>query len=542
MPSEEHILDRVQRFAVERPDENAFVFIRRHNDEGEPLSWHNLWSQACDLSRTLDVRGDPAKTGVLIFCNDEKHFVLSLLAVWMRGATAIPASAGLQKASLERNTHIIHQAKPDLVLHDLDEKRVGTLGSMIPEARFHAIPSLGTGQFDDMDLSGLEVGRLLQFTSGSTFSPKAVLIGADNLAAGTTTIRETYSLAETSTVLHWLPLFHDMGLIGSCISTMWNGATSIILKPSIFIQRPICWLQKIHEWRADTTSAPNFAFDRLIRQIDDDDLKGLDLSCLTTVIFGGEPVRSGTVAALVEKLAPAKFSSKAIAPSYGLAEATLLVSSGQTANGPVFSSSHSTTKTVGLGLPLLGVDLQIKQKDTGQTLQEGELGEIWISGPAVGTIVPADRDWRAAGTPVDVRTGDFGYIEDGHLFITGRDANKIIVRGKNIFAEDVEILAFQSQSEGVIEAVAAIGLEDDASENLCLFVEKSKSGSDLNIAELNRMFVTWLGVKPSQIISLRRLSLPRTSSGKIQRNEAKKMLLAGGFADRMLDHVIQAGN
>ena len=106
----------------------------------------------------------------------------------------------------------------------------------------------------------------------------------------------------------------------------------------------------------------------------------------------------------------------------------------------------------------------------------------------------------------------------------------------------MEILAFQSQSEGVIEAVAAIGLEDDASENLCLFVEKSKSGSDLNIAELNRMFVTWLGVKPSQIISLRRLSLPRTSSGKIQRNEAKKMLLAGGFADRMLDHVIQAGN
>jgi acyl-CoA synthetase (AMP-forming)/AMP-acid ligase II len=532
---------RLRDHVRNRPDAPAFVFLRRQDDPGEILTWSGLWRSAAILANRLPLSADPGSTGVLIFCSDERNFVIGFLATWMRGAVAIPATGGFNAQLVDRNRHMFERARPDLVLHDLPASSAARLRQLAPDVTLICLnDQVSTDRHKEFAGNGA-FGGLLQFTSGSTLAPKPVLLSNADIAANCEAITQTFSLNARSAVVHWLPLFHDMGLIGSVVTPVWTGCTSVILHPTIFIQRPVAWLEQISKWRATTTSAPNFAYEWLCNRLDATEIGGLDLSCLENVIFGGEPVVETTVNRLLQTLAPRGLRAAAIAPAYGMAEATLLISAYKSRNGPRFSTRHSATPAACLGPVVTPLSLTVRNSG-GEETARGEPGEIWLDGDCIGHVLGDNEDWRTPRTKRPIRTGDFGFVEDGQVYVTGRQANRIIIRGRNICAEDVEALIQRSQSPGYAAGVVAFGVDGDGSQTLCVLVEPTRRDSVMDITALNQVLATTLGVKPARVITLRNGTLPRTSSGKIRRGFAREQFLAGAYGNRTISHVRQTAH
>ncbi|MFT4784750.1 MAG: acyl-CoA synthetase (AMP-forming)/AMP-acid ligase II [Paracoccaceae bacterium] len=532
------ILNAVRDHVKNYPHHGGFKFISRRGEEGELVTWTQLWNEAIRIAAAMPEMPDPSRTGVLIFCDEGRQFVPSLLATWIRGATAIPATGGLTVNLSERNAHILATARPEVILHDLPANQIADLAALSPDSividATMAAPLTEIGSVP-IHTSG---GGLLQFTSGSTAMPKAVRLGPEELALNCIAIERAYGLDRDSVGVHWLPLYHDMGLVGSVLVALWAGLLSVVMRPSIFIQSPQTWLREIDRYNATITSAPNFAFDRLTRQIDPHTLEGLNLSSLEAVVVGGEPVAETTVDALLDLLGPHGLKPQAIAPSYGLAEAVLLVSSGQTANGPIFRQSDNGESHADLGMPIKDIALTIRNPETGKPANDGDTGEVWIEGPGCGLVIPAGSDWRMPLDKVRIHTGDHGLIENGNLYIIGRDADRIILRGRNLFAEEVEAAVRASQTGLAIpDGLLAFGVEQEGSQSLYLIAEQSPRAPDLDYAALNKAIAARFGVKCDKVIVLQRGTLPRTTSGKIRRNTAKHAYLAGNYQAKVLDYV-----
>lgn len=528
----------VRTHVAANPDGRAYVFHRRHDDAGEAITWRELWHEASVIVAGLS-GGDSAGAdrGVLVFCDDERAFVLSLLAVWMTGATAIPATGGLNAHLVARNRHIFDSARPDIVLHDLPDDKAGILRDLAPDARLiSVVEARALGRDRPAPASGF-AARLLQFTSGSTGRPKPILIDPDTLAAGCRAIERAFALGRDSIALHWLPLYHDMGLVGAVVQPLFSGGTSVLLRPGIFIQRPLRWMELVSHHRATITSAPNFAYARLCDATAAGVPDGLDLGSLRTVIFGGEPVLPDTVRRLVAAFGPAGLHPGAVAPCYGMAEVTLLASSGQRAEGARFSDQHSHEPVADLGPPVPELNLAIRDPATGAACAEGRTGDIWVDGVSVGRVIETGQDWRAAGIKQPVRTGDTGYLLNGSIHVTGRTDNRLILRGRNISAEDVEALVASSQPPGTTGGIAAVGLNEGGTQTLCVLVELADRRAELDLAALNSRLGSVLGIRPDRVVPLRRSSLPRTSSGKIRRSVARDDFLAGRYAALTVDHV-----
>jgi acyl-CoA synthetase (AMP-forming)/AMP-acid ligase II len=438
---------------------------------------------------------------------------------------------------MKRNSHIIESSQPDIVLHDSPAEELDTLHKELnTDTKIICVTEIIENQTEppNSTWNNHRMGGLLQFTSGSTAKPKPIYLDGVKIAINCAAIKKAYSLNKQSVGVHWLPLFHDMGLVGSCIASMWTGCLSVLLRPTVFIQRPRAWLEHISYWKGTITSAPNFAYEQLCQRIQTCDINGLNLSSLTSVVIGGEPVSKETLTKLIEKFGPCGLNLDSLSPSYGMAEATLLISSGRRIAGPIYSSSHSDFPVTGLGAPIDGVKITLRDKQTLKPVANGQLGEIWISGKGVGQVIPLDKNWRIHKGGDEVCTGDYGFFEEGVLFLTGRDANKIIIRGRNVFAEDIEFLVKQSQPTSFCAGVAALGIEDNGSQNLCILIEDNRTQQALNIRALNEVILNKIGVKPSQVVLLKRATLPRTSSGKIQRNLAKKQYINHEYINRVV--------
>lgn len=534
------IVEAVRDHARLDSPETGFRFIARNGDDGILLPWPALWDAAQLLAQAMPHMDDPARTGVLIFCDQGQHFVTSLLATWLRGATAIPASSALGIHISERNAHILSAARPELILHDLDNDQANALAARAAQSKLIDVTQIKADAGNEGDTLGSSYpgGKLLQFTSGSTSAPKPVLLNQDQILRNCQAVTASYGLGSQSVGVHWLPFYHDMGLVGSVLVAMLTGGTSIILRPSLFIQNPLNWLSTISRYRANITSAPNFAYDRLSLALERGGAAEFDLSSLRAVVIGGEPVSEMTVTRLLAVLEKQGLDRRAIAPSYGLAEAVLLVSSGQTEEGPVFHKRPEGGANACLGTPVDGVNVSIRNGTTGAMLPEGETGEIWIDGPACGQVIPTGVDWRVPVARAAIRTGDLGKLENGKVFVSGRDADRIILRGRNLFSEEVEAAVIASQDiDAGIEGLVAFGEEAAGTQALIVLIERRPRGPAIDIAALNRTIAARLGVKCNRIVQLRRATLPRTTSGKIRRAAAKEAFLAGQYDSRVLDNV-----
>jgi amino acid adenylation domain-containing protein len=370
-----------------------------------------------------------------------------------------------------------------------------------------------------------------------------VVVTHGNLLHNEEVIRRAFGQSEESVVVGWLPLYHDMGLIGNVLQPLWSGGEAVLMSPLAFLQRPRRWLEAISRYRATTSGGPNFAYDLCLRKIGEADRQGLDLGSWRVAFSGAEPVRRETMERFAAVFAPYGFRREAFFPCYGLAEATLFVTGGAPeepfrarAVDPVALEEHRVAPPkagapardlVSSGRPAADPEqrLAIVDPETGKPCPPERIGEVWIAGPGVaaGYWNRPEETARSFGArlaaPGDIedrflRTGDLGFLADGELFVTGRLKDLIILRGRNLYPQDVELTAERSHPALRPGCGAAFGVERDGEERLVLVQEAAEEHE----AALD------------DVVLVRRNTVPKTSSGKIQRRACRAAYLAGAFA------------
>ncbi len=401
----------------------------------------------------------------------------------------------------------------------------------------------------------------LQYTSGSTSAPKGVMLSHGNLMHNLEVIRIGFQIDATARSVFWLPAYHDMGFIGGILEPMYIGGLSTLMSPASFLQRPFRWLDAISKARALITGAPNFAYDLCVDKIAPAERAALDLSSLQLAFCGAEPIRPQTIDRFVEAFAPCGFRREAFYPCYGLAEATLLVSGSL---GPAAPVTQSVSKSAlhrhhALPLPAADPDAQLLVA-SGQVLLDqtvaivdpesftqcaaDAVGEIWIRGGSVAQGYwdqpdESERTFRArlvSGDGPFLRTGDLGFMRDGQLYVTGRLKDLLIIRGRNHYPQDIELTVEGSHPAIQPSAVAAFSTEVDGREQLVIVCEVTRQhrnpDADAVFAAVRRAVVEAHELQAFAIALIKPLSIPKTSSGKIQRHLCK-----AAFDDGTLDVV-----
>jgi acyl-CoA synthetase (AMP-forming)/AMP-acid ligase II len=386
---------------------------------------------------------------------------------------------------------------------------------------------------------------LVQYTSGSTGQPKGVMISHGNLLHNQRMIQAAFGHSEKSVGVGWLPLFHDMGLIGNVIQPIYLGTSFTLLSPLAFIQKPVRWLRAISRYRGTTSGGPNFAYDLCARKVTPEQAAGLDLSSWDVAFVGAEPVRAQTLARFAAAFEPHGFRPQALYPCYGLAEATLFVSGGVKGAGPVTRAVDGPAPTVvGCGHCWDGQTMRLVDPHSLRPCREGEVGEVWVSGPSVAqgywarpeeTVQTFRAYLGESGEGPFLRTGDLGFLHDGSLFITGRLKDVIIIRGRNHYPEDIELTVQASHPALQSGAGAVFSVEAEGEERLVVVQELQAGGRrhlDHNevVGDIREAVARHHELEVFAALLLRSGSIPRTSSGKIQRHACRD-----GYLARSLD-------
>ncbi len=353
---------------------------------------------------------------------------------------------------------------------------------------------------------------------------------------------------DPSHVVSWLPMFHDMGLIGAVLHAAYTGGSCTLLSPLAFLQRPGAWLRAISRYRATVSASPNFGYELAARKVRPAELAGLDLSGWRTALSGAEPVRAETFARFLERFAPCGLRADALFPAYGLAEATLLVTGGARGGPPRVGTFDAGALERGVAVaqpdgraivscgPPSGVEIAVVAD--GRACSEGAVGEIWLRGPGVtaGYWRRPDDTARVFGARLGdgdpwMRTGDLGFLRDGELFVTGRAKDLIIVRGANHYPNDVERTVEDSHLRLRPGCAAAFGVEVAGEERVVVAVEVDERGGPVDAAAITtavRAAVLAIhGLGLHEVALLRARTLPKTSSGKVQRRATRAAYLAG---------------
>jgi acyl-CoA synthetase (AMP-forming)/AMP-acid ligase II len=537
------LTEALKRHAQERPSDPAFCFLDRHGKATTELTWSRLRLSAGALAANLR-RHDLYARRVAIICPAAVDFVLAISACLLAGAVAVPVPAVSTRRSAERIRAIIAEAQPGAILADsntIGEPWIAELAADRGMARIRvdASGSEPAEWHGDAPID-LAVPALIQFTSGSTQSPRGVVLTHRNIVANCKAISEAYGLTKQSRGLSWLPLHHDMGLVGHVLAPIWIGCSSAIMNPLHFLQSPLRWLERIGEQRATITSAPNFAFDLCTSALGRSAALELDLSSVETAVCGGEPVWPATYERFIAAFSRFGFRKSAFAPSYGMAEATLLISTGKRLEGPRIYGGPIRTdsslddylgvdKLISVGRPVAGTAVRIVGVDGGNC-REGVVGEILIAGDSVGTVLRHD----AGVAEPEIRTGDLGFFSDGELYIAGRCKDLIIIRGQNVFPSDIEAAALAADPAVRPGGVAAVGAPVEGTEALVVLFEadvRTRSPGEIAVIcrRVNEAVAEATGFAPKRAIPIVPGTLPRTTSGKVQRRQAADSFVRGAL-------------
>lgn len=395
---------------------------------------------------------------------------------------------------------------------------------------------------------------VLQFTSGSTGQPRGVVVTHANVLANQRLIEQGFRHADDAVVVGWLPLFHDMGLIGNMLNPFALRRPCILMPPQAFLRTPRLWLETIAHYRATTSGGPNFAFELCVNRIGDA-LDDLDLSSWRVAFVGAEPVRAATLRRFARKFSAAGFAASAFYPCYGLAEATLIVSGTDRGIVPAVPACTDVAQgegemppaaaTVRCGAALGGQQLLVVEPRERIPCADGVAGEVWVAGDCVAAGYHADAEATRAtfaaflndGRGPFLRTGDIGVIDAGELRLCGRLKNMIIVNGVNLYAEDVEGWLDQCHPALVAGGVAAFASLRDGSESLTVAAEIRRDASrTLDAAavadRLRQHAAERIAVPLGEIVLCKTGALPRTSSGKVQHWQCAEQL--GADNDKVL--------
>ena len=464
------LLDLLERRAERYRDNVVFRFSRNGEEENSSrLTYHELDSKARGIASILQQQG-AAGQRVLVLCPSGLDFVAGLFGCIYAGAIAVPVHPPMHDRLVPRVASIAADVQPNFALTtaETQAKIKATVDGLIEGRALRwcvadeVVWDAEKWVAPDVDAN---TAVIVQYTSGSTSSPKGVVLTHRNLLHNLAAICEAWNGDSHATGVFWLPPHHDMGLIGGIFETIYVGGTSVLMPPTAFIKRPMRWLEAISRHRASITAAPNFAYDMCVELSSPAERAALDLSNWSTAMCGAEPVRAASLQRFADAFAQAGFRPEAFYPVYGLAEATLLVSGGSDSAVPVVRQIDRTAlregrvvevapddptaaASVGCGRPRGGQQVVIVDSVTRRPCGPDEVGEIWIAGPSVaygywGKPEETEQIFSAflsepAGGPF-LRTGDLGFLRSGELFITGRCKDVIIIRGGNYYPNDIEL-------------------------------------------------------------------------------------------------------
>jgi len=562
------IVEVAQHSAAASPSDVAYAYL----GDGEAVSGE-LTRQALD-ARARAIATELARCGatgraVLILCPAGLEYVASLFGCFYGRAIAVPAypptRTGLAR-TMPRIRAICEDCRPVAVLTTVAVREV-LRGDAALRGLVEAIPLVAVDELrGEVDAALPEVTAadlaLLQYTSGSTATPKGVLVTHGQLVANAALIEASSELSREDRVLSWLPPYHDMGLVGGILQPAFAGCLAILMPPDAFLRRPQRWLKAATTWRATVLLAPNFALDACVRRVDDEQRALLDLDPVRLVCIGAEPIRSETLERFVSAFAGCGFKREALFPCYGMAEATLMISAGSAHEPPIVHEysaeqlelgeathetagvpAHKIRALVSCGRAIGEERVLIVDPASCEELPDGRIGEVWVQSPAVASGYFERPEETAAtfhayaelrGTRERVgpllRTGDLGFLERGELFITGRLKDLIIVRGRNHAPQDIERTVQALDEALVMDGGAAFSIELEGAEQLVVVQELDKrTGKDPSalLAAIPEAIREAHDITPAAVVLIKRGSLGKTSSGKVQRRATRAAYIGG---------------
>lgn len=553
------------RVRAERsPGRTAFVFLENGERESGRLTFAQLDERARQIAARLQLATRPGARAILLY-PPGLDFICAWTGCLYAGVIAVPAYPPRQNRSLDRLRAIIEDSTPAIALTDAAtlaglERRSGGYSETLQLELIPTDRALGTSAADlAMPDIGPDTLALLQYTSGSTGTPRGVTITHRNILGNMEALKAATLQDETCVFVGWLPLFHDMGLFGHVLQPLHLGAVSVLMEPAAFVQKPARWLQAITKYRGTSSASPDSAFDLCTRKISDADKAGLDLSTWRVAFNGAEPVRPGTIERFSDAFACRGFRAQTMYPVYGLAEATLFVTGCPSGSPPVLktvdadllgqgtvrelppeSTGRKRQALVSCGRPWAGHRVRIVNPETGVPCGPGQVGEIWISGPSIAwgywnRDEESERTFQARLADSEeryLRTGDLGFLDDNDLFVAGRLKDLIIVAGRNLYPQDLEETAEESHPALVRNASAAFSVEIDERELVVVVCEvRRQELRNLDVesvtASIRRAVSEEHDVELHAVLLLKTSTVPRTSSGKIQRSRSRLAFLNG---------------
>jgi 8-amino-7-oxononanoate synthase/acyl carrier protein len=571
------IVDLLRQRAAYRPHDRAFTFLVDGENEELNITYAELDRKARALGAWLLSEGMAGKRVLLLYPSG-LDFIAAFMGCLYGGAIAVPAYPPRKNRSVERIEAIAADADASVALTTRDVvDRFDALRATAPSLE-HLIWKVDSeldvswaDRWERPDIDGSTLA-FLQYTSGSTGTPKGVMLSHENLLHNSLRIMQAFEITRSQSGVFWLPSFHDMGLIGGILVPLYGAKFNVLMSPVAFLQKPLRWLQAISKYRATISGGPNFAYELCVRKTTPEQRATLDLSSWTLAFNGAEPVRAETIDAFCEAFAPCGFRREAFFPCYGLAESTLMVTGGMKFEPPVIRSFDAASietgsavvrpanapavrRLVGSGHELDGQDVLIVDPQSCEALPPGRVGEIWVSGPSVaqgywnradasaetfGAMLaqphqlPSEQPvatWRPNPGPY-LRTGDLGFFDNGELFVAGRLKDLIIIRGRNYYPQDIEHAVEEASTLVRAGSIAAFAVDVDGRERVAVVAEVERGKREpAEIAAafeaIRKRLATEHELAVEAIVLVRPNSVPKTSSGKIQRHACKRQFLDG---------------
>lgn len=553
--------DLTQLLAEARTKDRQIRFIDGDKDESI-VTFAELWDRAIALLGALQGRGIRAGDELVIFSKSNESFVVAFWAALLGGIVPVPVAVGISDE---------HRFKLFRILKQLDNATLFTESDLLERLRDFAadqglddvgeilakrtvlMSDVEPGAHGDLHESLPDDLAFIQYSSGSTSDPKGVCLTHRNLCTNIRAIVEGTNWMKDDISLSWMPLTHDMGLIGYHLSVMAAGMTHAVMDTNLFVRRPLLWMSKASELRATQLCSPNFGYKHFLKLFERKGLPDLDLSCVKLILNGAEPISVQLCEDFLAALAPHGLQRPAMFPVYGLAEATVGVTFGNPGDeysyivvdrhslrvGEAYATASSdaadAVRFVKVGRPIRDVELRLTD-DADRPVSAGKIGNIQLRGASVTERIYGDPEATTALFTSDgwLRTGDCGTLVDEQLVITGRSKDLIIVNGQNYYPHDIEEIAAQVESLDLGKVVVAGSrTRDSQTEELLVFVLFRQSLDDFRrIARaVSDIVGEHTGLAVDHVIPVRRI--PKTTSGKVQRVKLLNAYLDGEYAEEL---------
>lgn len=561
-PPQTNLVEQLRYWATAIPETVAFRFISRDEEQPIELTYSQLDCRAQAIAARLVSMGFAGKRALLLY-PPGLDFVEAFIACLYSGVIPVPAYPPRRNRNMMRIDAISNDAQAAVAL---TVKSVIARSSSIGDTHsLRSIPWVATEDIPDElqsdwikpKIKPNDIG-LIQYTSGSTGNPKGVMLTQQNMMANCTMIVQSFGLSKdkNSSAVFWLPTYHDMGLIGGVLMPMFFALQLTMLSPVTFLTRPLRWLRAISDYGAAISGGPSFAYRWCTMKIKPEECEGLDLSTWKVAFNGAEPVRADVLHEFTRRFEPYGFKHSSHYPCYGMAETALIVTGGKQNEEPIIgwfdktkllnykvqpisSDLPNATQLVGSGQVIPSEEVIIVDPEKLQRLNDNEIGEIWINSPSSGVGY-----WNKPKESVDVfegclaeddglryvRSGDLGFFHKGELFVTGRLKDMIIIRGVNYYPQDIEANVENCDERLRSGGAAAFAVDHWDREHLVVVceVERRRSSNWEPLLDKIRTSVNAEhDLPPDAIVLVKHNSVPKTSSGKVQRHACRQEFMAG---------------